>query len=346
MPRTPKGMFRRGKSWYVRFYTGGRDRWVSLGTDYDDACRRLRRMRKQDGGLGGQSTVAEVAPMWVETYIRTNRNAKGIALTESRVTRYLVPALGWKILDKVTADDLRAYRLWLERQKIERQTVAHVLSDARCFFGWCEDAGYIERSPVPRKLLPKIQEQPPDRLTDDEVTAITSLPDPQGFVVRFALATGLRWGELCRARCDHVERGMFVVSQTKSGKVRRVPLSRDIQRELSGRVGRISPYAYSQWRVFTRRVRKASGVERFHPHQLRHTFACRWLERGGSLAALQQILGHSSVVTTQRYARLSDDLVQREAARIDAETVADRSAPRSRGAESDLAINGPRTATR
>jgi integrase/recombinase XerD len=51
-------------------------------------------------------------------------------------------------------------------------------------------------------------------------------------------------------------------------------------------------------------------------HQLRHTFACRWLEAGGSLPTLQQILGHRSVVTTQHYARLSEESVRLEAARI------------------------------
>lgn len=51
-------------------------------------------------------------------------------------------------------------------------------------------------------------------------------------------------------------------------------------------------------------------------HQLRHTLACQWIERGGSVAALQQILGHASVVTTQRYARLSDEAVMREAERL------------------------------
>jgi len=64
------------------------------------------------------------------------------------------------------------------------------------------------------------------------------------------------------------------------------------------------------------RVRRSSGIDEFHVHQMRHTFACQWLERGGSLAALQQVLGHASIVTTQRYAKLTDEAVMREAARL------------------------------
>ena len=50
---------------------------------------------------------------------------------------------------------------------------------------------------------------------------------------------------------------------------------------------------------------------------MRHTFACRWLEAGGSLAALQELLGHSSIVTTQRYGRLGEAHVVAEMARLE-----------------------------
>jgi len=158
--------------------------------------------------------------------------------------------------------------------------------------------------------------KPPPPFFETEIAVLVGLPEPYGFVIRFALATGLRWGELVRARADHVENGMLVVSQTKSGKGRRIPLGfdQDVEREVRSRVGRF--VSFTDANSFARQVRQLSGVERFHVHQLRHTFACQWLERGGTLAALQQVLGHASVLTTQRYARLSDEHVRAEAERM------------------------------
>lgn len=129
--------------------------------------------------------------------------------------------------------------------------------------------------------------------------------------MRVALGTGLRWGELTRASAADVEDGWLLVHQTKSGKLRRVPLSSELEAELRLRIGQLVPCS-DGW-SFTQQVRRHSGVVRFHPHQLRHTFACRWLESGRSLEALQQILGHSTIAVTQRYGKLSDEFVRREA---------------------------------
>ena len=313
MPKLLKGMFKRGRSIYVRLRVNRGDRWVSLGPDYDEACRRLREMQR--GSIpASRESVEETVDRWLEGYVRTARNEKGVKLARQRATMYLVPFFKYRPLASVTTEDLRQYRLHLERQSLAIQTVAHLLSDARCFFNWCEAEGLVMKSPAPKRLLPRIQERPPDRLTDEEVEAVLRVPEPYRFVIRLGLETGLRWGELIRAQGSDVQQGMLVVSQTKSGKLRRVPLSPELRTELRLRVGRLVPMRDSTG--LTRQVRRYSGVKGFHPHQLRHTFACRWIERGGNLSALQQILGHSSIVTTQRYARLTDEHVRSEAERI------------------------------
>jgi integrase len=188
------------------------------------------------------------------------------------------------------------------------------------------------RAPFPRRIMPRIQESPPDRLQADEVRAVLAIGEPHAFIIRFALETGLRWAEMCRARREHVENGMLTVSRTKSGKVRRVPLNAHFEAELRARgPGRFVLFTEGSAGSFNKVVRRRSGVERFHVHQLRHTFACTWLERGGSLPALQQILGHASVTTTQQYARLSDDSVRSEAARVNGSRIADWRLPASEG---------------
>ena len=159
--------------------------------------------------------------------------------------------------------------------------------------------------------MPKIQEQPPDRLTDEEVEQLLAIEDPYRYLIQLALATGLRWGELTRVRAEDYRDGMLTIHQTKSGKVRRVPIDREL---VKGHIGRLCPFESNS--SFIKTVRHKSGVLRFHPHQLRHTFACRWLEQGGSLAALQEILGHSTIVVTQRYARLGETHVRAEAERV------------------------------
>ena len=61
---------------------------------------------------------------------------------------------------------------------------------------------------------------------------------------------------------------------------------------------------------------KKTGIKGFHVHQTRHTFACRYVEAGGELAMLQEILGHASVVTTQRYGRPNAKAIRNDANRV------------------------------
>ncbi len=320
MPKLPVGVHRRkGRpGYYLRLYRDGKDRRFALGEDYTQAMEKAEELRASEGPLvANRVTVAEAAARWLESYVRLRRTAKGLKLTKRRVELYLVPFMGHMQLAKVTREDVRAYRAWLERTTaLKVATVSHVLTDCRCFLLWCEDAELIERHPFPRRLMPKLPERRPDRVTDEEAERMKALPEPYGFVCRLALGTGLRWGELCRAQASDVERGFLLIEHTKSRKVRRVPLAEELLAEVRLHVGRLVPFAAGSPGSFARAVRRRTGMERFHVHQMRHTFGCQWMDRGGNLGALQQILGHASITTTQRYARMSDEMVMREAERI------------------------------
>jgi len=317
MPKLPKNMIHRADRpgyWFAR-KTGGKRVMRFLGTDYQAACTKLKQMNGREVPLH-RLTVGGAAEQWLSSYVATARNTRFQKLTRRRVELYLAPHLGHLLLERLSSEHVRGYRLWLEKRGITPQTVAHILSDARCLLRWCEDAGQLQRSPFPRKIMPRIQERPPDRQSDDDVAKLAGLPDPYGFTCRFLVGTGLRWGEACRSQASHVENGVLTVSMTKSGHVRRIPLTPELLKEVRRRVGRLVPFSVKSCGYFSRTVAAKAKVAGFHVHQLRHSFACRWLEAGGSLAALQQLLGHSTIVTTQRYARLSERAVAAEVARV------------------------------
>jgi integrase len=316
MPKWPRGMCQRGKVYYAQLRIDGRDVWRSLGREHGPACDKLAKIRAGESPLGDRTAVTEAAKRWLAHYVETARSPKNRVTTAARVDRYLKRFFEFVPVVKVGPDHIRRYRLWLEGHDISPTTVWHILSDARCFLRWCEEVGLASRTPFPRRVMPRLQERPPDRLTDDEAERLLAIREPYGFVVRLALGTGLRWGELTRAQASHIEGDWLVVSQTKSGRIRRVPLARDLLREVRSRVGKLVAFAECSPGSFAKAVKRETGIERVHVHQMRHTFACQWIERGGSLSALQQILGHASVVTTQRYARLSDAAVMREAQRL------------------------------
>jgi integrase len=94
-----------------------------------------------------------------------------------------------------------------------------------------------------------------------------------------------------------------------------------LHEELRLKIGPLCRLKTASW--FNKQVRKLSGVERFHSHQLRHTFGCRWAEAGRSLLALQKIMGHANFQTTLRYAALSDAHVREEVARMEGRFVED-----------------------
>ena len=153
MPKLPRNMLRRGHSYYFRQMIDGRVVKRSLGTDYQLALARLRSLK--DEGLPSRLTIEEAAEQWLTSYVPTQR--KDTKLAKQRVRDYLRPCLGHLLLSRLAGEDCRSYRLWLEKRGKSPQTVKHILSDLRCLLNWCEDSGLVDRSPFPRKILPRFK---------------------------------------------------------------------------------------------------------------------------------------------------------------------------------------------
>jgi len=264
-----------------------------------------------------EPTLTEAGQRWLASYVATTRNAKGQRLARTRFERYVLPALASLRPHEITPDHIRALRLELEHVwQLSPYTVMHVLSDVRCFLRWAVSVNVVERSPFPARVMPRIAEVAPRGFSDREVDILHALPGQPGFVVRFLLGTGLRWAEACRASRDHVRGRLLEVDHTKSGRLRRVPLSAELLEEITRCGPRLVPYAACSPGSFSRAIRGRTGIADFHVHRCRHTFAMRWLAAGGNLAVLQQILGHRDLSTTMRYARVTDELIEREADRV------------------------------
>ena len=149
MPKLPRGMFLRiGRGYYTRRWANGKDCWTSLGKDFDEACRKLRSAERREVPVV-RLTVREAAGKWLESYVATNRAPKQRVMAAQRVRDYVEPFMGYKLLSRVEKEDLRAMRLWLEKQDKKPLTVRHILADVKCFFRWCEDAGWLDRAPIP-----------------------------------------------------------------------------------------------------------------------------------------------------------------------------------------------------
>jgi len=150
-------------------------------------------------------------------------------------------------------------------------------------------------------------------------------------VVTVALESGLRKGELLGLTWDRVDpsRGVLRLEVTKSGKRREVPMREVVDNILAGlpskREGRVWP-AGDIRTAFEKAVAEAK-LEDFHFHDCRHHFASWFVMDGGSLQALQRLLGHATLAMTMRYAHLAPNYIRGEVLKTERRKTERRSEP-------------------
>jgi len=335
MSRLPKGVRWKHSAYYLvkkrrRTDADGRMRWpetwIRLGSDADEMRLALADLKGRRVNWSEAVTVAAfVRDRWLPEYVATERSPQNQKLARQRFTELVAPIIGKKLLTMVTPADLRLVRVSLEDRGLAPQTVAHVLSDLRCMFGYAvNEAGVLEASPWRKGLMPQVQARPPKALSDIEVARVLeACPEQHRPMFRFALLTGMRYGELRFLRWEHVDRSEsppVVTVQashggpTKSRRARMVPLVPEAVAVLDG-LERGAPFVFPTRAGGLRgrnmgwlNARIAETVAGFHFHRLRHTCS-RNLEQGGVPAAVAgRLLGQSARVNAQYAAPHLDDI--------------------------------------
>jgi len=204
-------------------------------------------------------------------------------------------------------------------------TLARRIAALRGFFRFLVRVGLREDDPAERLRMPRVPEQVPRYLDVAEASEVVENPTQEGWfrdrnraLLELAYGSGLRASELAALDRDavHLVERVVDVRNGKGGKPRRVPFGPPAAEAIEAwlNVSSGTPLFLNRdekrlsVRAIFRIVRDAgvnNGVSGVHPHALRHSFATHLLAGGADLRAIQEMLGHASLSTTQRYAHVS-----------------------------------------
>ncbi|HSF17743.1 MAG TPA: tyrosine recombinase XerC [Vicinamibacteria bacterium] len=241
-------------------------------------------------------------------------------------------------LDVTRAEDvdvlaIRAFLAHLHQAGAARSSVARKLAAIRTFFRYLNREGRLAKNPARLVGTPRLDKKIPMRIEEAEMERLLDAPDsstPLGrrdrALLELLYATGLRVGELVSldlAGCDLESRLVHVVGKGRKERIvpfgepaaeavrHYLPDRRKLVRLgrgtdaliLNARGGRLT--ARSVRRLVDRYLRLTALRKGLSPHSLRHAFATHLLERGCDLRSIQELLGHQSLSTTQKYTTLS-----------------------------------------
>lgn len=275
-------------------------------------------------------------------YIRAARNAsentvRGYA---SDIAQFIDFLEGEKISTDPRDLDSRVLRRYLARMQrlgMSRSSIARKLSSLRAFFKYLVRKGLMDTDPTIGLPTPKREKRLPKFLRDEQIEALMARPDtkdPIGMrdaaILEFLYASGVRVSELVGLDLGNLDLQTGEARVLGKGSKERVVLiGRAAQEALAnylafgrGKLLAARKDGEKEDAVFLSRSGRRIGVRsvrrlldkyfgdvsdemKISPHVLRHTFATHLLERGADLRSIQELLGHSSISTTQIYAHVS-----------------------------------------
>lgn len=232
----------------------------------------------------------------------------------------------WGELDTA---QVRSYAAWLHRKGASGRSIQRALSALRTLFGYLSREGVVQTNPAAGVSAPRTPRRLPKTLDADQLSQLLKRKAPAGLMLRdramieLMYSSGLRLSELVQLDLIDIDLREGLVEVTGKGRKRRVaPVGRHARQAvadwlrvrcalargaqtalfLSRRGQRLSPRSV-QARLAKWGVENGARV-RIHPHLLRHSFASHLLESSGDLRAVQELLGHANISTTQIYTHL------------------------------------------
>ena len=242
--------------------------------------------------------------------------------------------------DKISPEQLQAFLRWIAELGMSQRSQARILSGLRSFYNYCLVEQITKTDPTALLEAPKLQRKLPDTLSYEEIEAIISAIDlskPEGERNKAILETmyscGLRVSEIVSLQisCLYLDSG-FIRVIGKGNKERLVPIGEKAIRQLEIYLKLIrsnqpiSPGAedivflnrrgqpLTRVMIFLviKELAKKAGIQKsISPHTFRHSFATHLVEGGADLRAVQEMLGHESITTTEIYTHLDREFLRR-----------------------------------
>jgi len=250
----------------------------------------------------------------------------------NRLANFL-EANGVKSWPEGHGSQLRPYFSSLRETGLSVRSITRNLVALRQFYRFLEKERIIQENPVPRLLLPVESRRLPTTLSHDDVERLLNQPSPSTLLglrdramLEFLYATGLRVSELVYLHTQQVNlEGDYLTVRGKGGKVRVLPFGRWAEERLRLYLREVRPKLVQRrtssvlfltrsgkaltrqgfWKLIRRHALAAGIEKKVTPHTLRHSFATHLLEGGADLRAVQSMLGHSDISTTQIYTHIN-----------------------------------------
>ncbi|MCH9609954.1 MAG: Tyrosine recombinase XerD [Chlamydiales bacterium] len=263
----------------------------------------------------------------LDEFIVYIRSEKGLsANTIESYSRDIQKLISYLQGRKLTVDLLYEF---LSNLQLASSSLGRLMISLRVFFRFLLREKRIDVDMTAYFETPKMWQLVPQVLTQSEVKRLLEAPPSEGVVglrdraiLELLYASGLRVSELCSLRIVDVQQSVRVLGKGK--RERLVPVGKKaleaVDRYLAIRDDKNDKLFLSQrgreldrisiWRMIKKRATQAGIVKTISPHTLRHSFATHLLENGAELRVIQEMLGHATIATTDRYTHVSRQSVQ------------------------------------